>query len=75
MEDRTKTKIFAGAVIVGLAIEVRTARKIASQVGGPTNGAATTYYGAMSLYRTLAVYFGRKALEAEVCYWEVVRGA
>lgn len=35
--------------------------------------AAVGYHGAWELYRNLAVFFGKRALQAEARYWEVVR--
>ena len=35
-------------------------------------GEAVAYYGAWSLYRNLAVFFGKRAMIAELNYWRAV---
>lgn len=48
------------------------ARRASTGVGTPTPD-AVGWYGAMSLHRQLAVFFGKQALYAEAEYWKAVR--
>ena len=48
------------------------ARRASAGVGTPTPD-AVGWYGAMSLHRQLALWFGKQALYAEAEYWKAVR--
>lgn len=64
------------AVILGaLAVTVAAARGGGRAAGGDelVAGEASAYYAAWSLYRSLAVWAGKRAMVAEIKYWEAVQ--
>lgn len=69
MNEKTTNMLLFGAVLVGIACDTH------SRTDTPANSAdprALGYYGAMSLYRNLALWFGKRAMDAELSYWKVV---
>lgn len=72
MNIRTKHVVFTTVAVGILAFEIRERRKIVNKIIADPSSLATGYHGAMTLYGNLATYFGRKAIEAESAYWEVV---
>lgn len=66
--------LYYGAAIALVAAATISARKRAP-LAASVPADAVAYHGAWQLYRTLAVFFGKKALVAEAHYWEVVNHA
>lgn len=64
--------VFAVLALAMVAATVSSARRAARDVPGAVPADAVAYHGAMELYRTLAVYFGKKAMAAELRYREVI---
>ncbi|MFJ3812587.1 hypothetical protein ACIPWE_40290 [Streptomyces sp. NPDC090073] len=64
-----RAAVLGVAAVVALAY-VATRRDDESVVNVPPGAAG--WHGAMSLYRNLAVWAGRRALEAEMHYWKAV---
>ncbi|WP_371591256.1 hypothetical protein [Streptomyces sp. NBC_00470] len=60
-------------VCLGACVASAVGARRAAGSGSEVPAAAVGYHGAMELYRNLAVFFGKRALEAEARYWEVVR--
>lgn len=60
------------AVFLGAAVaSVIGARRVAGASSVPAE--AVAFHGAAELYRSLALFFGKRALAAESRYWEAVR--
>lgn len=60
----------AAAVVVAAAAATRCGRR---EVDPDVPSEAVGWYGAMSLYRTVALWAGKRALSAELNYWKAVR--
>lgn len=63
--------VTAGILVLAIATAL-SARKAAAGVGTASPD-AIAYHGAMQLYRNLAVFFGKRALLAEIAYWKAVQ--
>ncbi|MER7953071.1 hypothetical protein ABTY59_37400 [Streptomyces sp. NPDC096079] len=66
---RKRNVIMAAACLLVVA---GTCRAVSRQAAGDVPAEAAGWYGAMSLYRTVAVWAGKRAMLAEVHYWEAV---
>jgi urease gamma subunit len=69
----TQDKVVAAAIMVMAAAAIsaqRNARGI-----GDANPEAIAFYSAAIVYRRIASFFGRRAVEAENSYWEVINNA
>lgn len=60
-------------VCLGACVATAVSAKRAAGAPGGVPPAAVGYHGAWELYRTLAVFFGKRALASEARYWEVIR--
>lgn len=69
MKDKNKAVALLGLVVVGMAVELQSQRSMGEHSGNPR---ATAYFGAMSLYRAIALHCGKAAIAAESHYWEAV---
>lgn len=67
---RKRTVIITAAALFVVAGIVRAANKEAAAGDVPPQAAG--WYGAMSLYRAVAVWAGERALTAENRYWKAV---
>lgn len=67
-----QTAAWTVITLLTLAAAIR-AQRAAAGVGSAANPDAVGWYGAMSLYRSLAGWFGKKALAAEREYWRSVQ--
>lgn len=70
MSNRTKNILMVAIVVGGMAYDAHERGRMTADTSDPR---AVAYHGAMSLYRTLAVFFGNRALEAERSYWDAVK--
>lgn len=64
--------VLAAACVTAALVSAYGARRAAGP-GTQVPPAAVGYHGAMELYRNLALYFGKRALQAEARYWEAVK--
>jgi len=60
--------VVAVAVLVAVAVVATSGRREPEHVPPDAVG----WYGAMELYRTLAMWAGKRALSAELNYWKAV---
>lgn len=65
-------KDVAAAALLLLAVGTAVSAQRAAKGVGRANPEAVAYHGAMQLYRTLAVHFGKRAMLAEQAYWKAV---
>lgn len=68
---RKRTVIIIAASFLVVAGTMRVANK-GREAAGDVPPQAAGWYGAMSLYRTVALWAGRRALTAENEYWKAV---
>lgn len=66
---RKRTVIMTAAVLLVAAGVARAAGK---EAAGDVSTEAAGWYGATSLYRSVALWAGKRALLAEAKYWEAV---
>ena len=70
-----KKRFPRGPLVVGAVALVAVAAVAASgrrEAGGDIPPEAAGWYGAMSLYRAVAMWAGKRAMLAEVHYWKAV---
>jgi hypothetical protein len=58
--------------LVGFTLCAAVSAQRAAKGVGTARPEAAAFYGAMQLYRNLAIYFGKRALLAEAAYWRAV---
>lgn len=61
--------VTVGALVVAVVVTSRSGRTEPEHVPPEAVG----WYGAMELYRTLALWAGKRAMSAELNYWKAVR--
>ena len=66
---RKRNVIIAAACLLVVAGSVRSATR---EAAGDVPPEAAGWYGAMSLYRAIALWSGKRAMSAEVKYWKAV---
>ena len=63
---------FASYVFAGLSLYLGFKAVRAVKGDAKSSTEAEAYHGAMQLYRTLATFFGKKAMLAEAAYWKAI---
>ncbi|MYR11931.1 hypothetical protein GTY62_15225 [Streptomyces sp. SID724] len=64
----TPARVVAVAALVAVAVAATSGRREPEHVPPEAVG----WYGAMELYRTVAMWAGKRAMSAELNYWKAV---